>query len=211
MFARFHLSKAALQNRDKMRAVWLPFVTALALILSRGGSAENVATAMMTQGPGIGMGSPAPAQDAEMNLLFIQQSTNGMIRMNNASSGSLIMNGVSRHTTWFSDRPHKFAGQVETTALVQDDGQFSVDWHGEPNAALYIRKPGPLVSTDLVVIVTLSGPAYNATSNTLTYTVKHHSRFKQPSSSPCNRKGTPGNPFGILLQACTGSHDADLA
>lgn len=63
--------------------------------------------------------------------------------------------------------------QVETNFFV---GSNFTDAHGKwlskPNAALYISKPGPRANTDIIVIVTLSKPAYDAANGTLSYKVR---------------------------------------
>lgn len=67
------------------------------------------------------------------------------------------------------------AGQVETSFFVGSNfTDAHGDWLSKPNAALYISKPGPRASTDIIVIVTLSSPAYDATNGTLSYKVWLH-------------------------------------
>lgn len=63
-----------------------------------------------TTGPGLR--SRDPAQDPELNILAIQQTTSGKIVMESISKGKLLLSGVSRHTIWFSDKPSRYAEQV---------------------------------------------------------------------------------------------------
>jgi hypothetical protein len=62
--------------------------------------------------------------------------------------------------------------QVETSLFV---GSNFTDEHGNwlarPNAALYIRRPGPRASNDIIIILTLSEPTYNETEESMTYKV----------------------------------------
>ncbi len=63
-------------------------------------------------------------------------------------------------------------GQVETSFFVGSNFMdANGDWLAKPNAALYISKPGPRASTDIIVIVTLSKPVFNESSGALSYKV----------------------------------------
>jgi hypothetical protein len=62
--------------------------------------------------------------------------------------------------------------QVETSLFVGSNfTDEQGNWLAKPNAALYIRRPGPRASTDIIVILTLSEPTYNETEESITYKV----------------------------------------
>jgi hypothetical protein len=58
------------------------------------------------------IGAPGPDQQFELNLLFIQQIQSGKLALDNRGEGSLVLDGVGKHTIWFTDRPGRSAGQV---------------------------------------------------------------------------------------------------
>eukprot|EP00884_Botryococcus_braunii_P013905 jgi/Botrbrau1/22515/Bobra.114_2s0040.1 len=119
------------------------------------------------------IGAPGPDQQTELNLLFIQQINSGKLALDNRGKGSLVLDGVGRHTIWFADRPGRSAGQVETSFFTGSNfTDANGDWLAKPNAALYISNPGPQASTDVVVILTLSQPTYNESSGAMTYKVQ---------------------------------------
>jgi hypothetical protein len=65
--------------------------------------------------------------------------------------------------------------QVETNIFVGSNfTDAQGDWLSKPNAALYISKPGPLASSDTIIVLTLKAPAFNESAGTLTYKVGGH-------------------------------------
>jgi hypothetical protein len=62
--------------------------------------------------------------------------------------------------------------QVETSFFAgKNFSDSNGDWLAKPNAALYASNPGPDPSNDTIIIVTLTSPAYNASTKTITYRV----------------------------------------
>eukprot|EP00884_Botryococcus_braunii_P013906 jgi/Botrbrau1/22516/Bobra.114_2s0041.1 len=148
------------------------YLLLLALTMSGGVSAGRLAPALSPTSAN-SIGAPGPDQQRELNLLFIQQIQSGKLALDNRGEGSLVLDGVGKHTIWFTDRPGRSAGQVETSFFTGSNfTDANGDWLAKPNAALYISNPGPNANTDVIIILTLSKPTYNENSGALTYKVQ---------------------------------------
>jgi hypothetical protein len=77
------------------------------------------------------------------------------------------------HVVWGHFREHGVGHeQVETAFFAgKNFSDSNGDWLAKPNAALYASNPGPDPSNDTIIIVTLTSPAYNASTKTITYRV----------------------------------------
>lgn len=115
--------------------------------------------------PALALGSAARAQDSgdSADFLFVQTAT-GMAF--DADQNRLTLNGVSPVTLFFSDRPERIAGNMETTRFVPfwSEGKDSF-LSDPPNADLSMMIDGALHQT----VVVLRDPVLDGDS--LHYTV----------------------------------------
>ncbi|MDQ3653604.1 MAG: hypothetical protein M3457_00810, partial [Chloroflexota bacterium] len=105
-----------------------------------------------------------PMASGVIDALFVQSFEGGSLVRDGAPTDdfTLTLEGVAGTTVYFSDRPQRVAGVVETADFV-DDRVFSPS--DPPNAALAIT-----TSTGQdVVIVELRSPQYDAAARTVTY------------------------------------------
>ncbi|WP_457585069.1 hypothetical protein [Ensifer canadensis] len=106
----------------------------------------------------------AQAADEVADFLFVQ--TASAMKFDKASS-KLTLEGIGAATLFFSDRPERIAGNMETTAFVpfwsKGKDSFLSD---PPNADLSILKGKKLQQ----IVVVLENPELNG--NNLTYTVR---------------------------------------
>jgi hypothetical protein len=74
---------------------------------------------------------------------------------------------------WGDFREHSLGReQVETAFFAgKKFSDSNGDWLAKPNAALCASNPGPDPSNDTIIIVSLTSPAYNASTKTITYRV----------------------------------------
>lgn len=107
---------------------------------------------------------PVQATDAVADFLFVQ-TANAMAF--DATTNKLTLEGIGTTTVFFSDRPERIAGNMDTKAFVpfwsKGKDSFLSD---PPNADLSILEAGKLRQ----VVVVLENPELNG--NNLTYTVK---------------------------------------
>jgi hypothetical protein len=99
------------------------------------------------------MGGPAAAEDAPAggtaDFLFVQTAT-GMAF--DADQNRLTLNGVSPVTLFFSDRPERIAGNMETARFVPFWGEGKDSFLSDPpNADLSILVDGKLAQTVVVL------------------------------------------------------------
>jgi hypothetical protein len=117
------------------------------------------------------VGACAGAQ-SEASLLFVQVASEGSLtKLGDAEDAYLLtLYGVGQSTIWFTDRPDRNAGHMQTGQLVDNwavgENNFAAN---PPNAALDI-----LDGTDEadLLIIELFNPEYDAASGTLSYRVK---------------------------------------
>jgi len=106
---------------------------------------------------------PALAQAKQADFLFVQNAASM-----NYANGKLTLKDVSPVTIFFSDRPERIAGNMETQAWVPfwTDGKdsFAKD---NPNANLSVLEKGRQLDD---IVVTLSNPALSGKD--LSYDVK---------------------------------------
>lgn len=108
---------------------------------------------------------PRLAQAADVaDFLFVQ--TASAMTFDKAAS-KLTLEGTGATTLFFSDRPERIAGNMDTTAFVPFWGQGKDSFLSDPpNADLSILEGNKLQQ----VVVVLENPGLNG--NSLTYTVK---------------------------------------
>ena len=104
------------------------------------------------------------AGDAKVNYLFVQSAASAILK-----DGTLTLKGVSPTTVYFSDRPQRIAGHVETKSLVEalkEDQRPDSFKNDPPNATLSV------LSKDFVdeVVVVLLEPKVNG--DEMVYPVK---------------------------------------
>jgi hypothetical protein len=127
--------------------------------------------------PGMSVGSPSaslPAASEGSSVLFIQQAAMAEVKPDplDASKGTLTLTGVPPYLTWFTDRPQREAGMLETRLFSgKDFMDANGTWLSRPNAALYGATLGLSSTNDTVLILTLGAPHYNSLLATTTYQV----------------------------------------
>lgn len=102
------------------------------------------------------------------SLLFVQAASSGTVTPKAGEDGvyTLTLNHVMGQTIYFADRPDRDVGSFPTAAFIATSSLFAGD--NPPNAALVVdQEPGV---TDIAVIE-LFNPAYDETTQTLTYDV----------------------------------------
>jgi len=117
-----------------------------------------------------------PAGDAKVTYLFVQSAATATLK-----DGTLTLKGVSPTTIYFSDRPQRIAGHLETNSLVealkedQRPDSFEID---PPNATLSV------LSKDTVdeVVVILKEPAVDG--DTIVYPVEVMEGVKEIEGGP---------------------------
>ncbi|KAK9908180.1 hypothetical protein WJX75_003799 [Coccomyxa subellipsoidea] len=121
---------------------------------------------------------PSQAPAVNYTLQFIQRAAFADLWFDPTSPeapGSLVLKGISPHTTFYSTSPVRTAGIFSTTAFVSQPRFYSVrqnaaQWLGAPNAALLSGSQGPYLA-DSIIILTLNSVSYNSTMDTATYEV----------------------------------------
>lgn len=105
----------------------------------------------------------SPGPDDLISYLFVQEGLSGSLVKEQNNTMTLTIHGVRENTVYFSDRPARISGLVDTALFTT-----SSMWNGSnpPNAALML--PGAPESND-TVILTISGPEYYKTESTLVY------------------------------------------
>jgi hypothetical protein len=103
--------------------------------------------------------------DAEsVTVLFVQSAASGTLAAKEGAEGvfELSLSGVSAHTIWFSDRPAREAGVIETGTFAIDPVFDPAD---PPNAAVVVQTD----SGQDTLVVELTAPRYDAAGDTITY------------------------------------------
>jgi hypothetical protein len=99
-----------------------------------------------------------------ISYLFVQEAAGGSLVSGKNGTMTLTLNGVRDDTVYFSDRPARVSGVIDTNLFVHCS-MFS--GNNPPNAALMI--PDAPAAND-TVILTISNPQYDKTNGILTYT-----------------------------------------
>ncbi len=93
--------------------------------------------------------SPAAADDADIELLFVQTSEGLEI---DAEAGTFRLVEVSPHTLYFSDRPNRLAGHITMDDYLKEWTDAPDDFDDDPpNATLSVYEPGRSESSLVVV------------------------------------------------------------
>src|SRR5271157_2683383 len=98
--------------------------------------------------------------------IFIQEGSSGSFVNDSSGNYTLTMNDVVPYTMFFADRPARDVGLVPMDKFLKG---FPFGVSNPPNAAIIL--PDENETSDMV-IVELTNPQYNNTSQTLTYTAK---------------------------------------
>lgn len=142
--------------------------------------------------------------------LFVQTATAGTFRLHPAAatpaSGTpgtgtalppgaylLTLSGHSGETIAFSDRPQRNFGEVKTPQFFKSMGFTPVD---PPNAALVTDTPQ---QEDVVVLLDLMTPAYDAATHTLTYEANLLQQYRGEALKPLATRAQnqrPSETFG---------------
>ena len=117
--------------------------------------------------------SPAPSGNATesqaslpsefISFLFVQEAQQGSLTHGENGTLTLTLNATRADTVYFSDRPARVSGVVDTR-LFTDSSMWRSG--NNPNAALMLPDEPPANDT---VIVTLSSPRYDHKNATLVY------------------------------------------
>jgi hypothetical protein len=110
---------------------------------------------------------PQPQVSAPTDLisfLFVQEAQQGSLMQGENGTLTLTLVNVRSDTTYFSDRPARVSGVVDTGLFVDCSLWNKAN---NPNAALMLPDGPPANDT---VIVTLSNPRYDRKNATLVYT-----------------------------------------
>jgi hypothetical protein len=104
-----------------------------------------------------------PVSNENISILFVQVADGGtfIAKTNDPTLFELTLSGVAPQTVWFSDRPERRSGMVETANFAVDP---VFDPSDPPNAAI--------VTNSDTLIVELSNPRFDATAETVTYDAK---------------------------------------
>ena len=98
-------------------------------------------------------------------LLYVQNA-----RSLTLTSSSMTLEGLYKHTTWFTDRPERKAGKI-ANQIFFDVWNSGDDSFGEinPNAALVCMTDSEVIEH----VVTLSRPDYSAENDDVTYDIQY--------------------------------------
>jgi len=116
------------------------------------------------------------------SYMFVQNANGGTFTKNADGNYTLTLQGVSSQTIFFSDRPVRDAGQVETQTFLN---QLCFNTKNPPNAAVDVLGAG---KDNDVVIVSLSNPVYDKDLHTLQYSAKMIPNYKHSVDSMNKRK-----------------------
>ena len=103
--------------------------------------------------------------------IFIQEGSSGSFVNDSSGNCTLTMNDVVPYTMFFADRPARDAGLIPMDKFLKG---FNFGVHNPPNAAIIL--PDENETSDMIV-VELTNPQYNNTTQTLTYTAKLHKNY----------------------------------
>ena len=109
--------------------------------------------------------SPSPGLPTDIiSFLFVQEAASGSLVTGKNGTMILTLSGVRDDTVYFSDRPARVSGVIDTDLFVHCS-MFS--GNNPPNAALMLL--GAPAEND-TVIITISDPKYDKRNATLSYT-----------------------------------------
>jgi len=104
----------------------------------------------------------------EVKFLFIQGAQSGSVSEVNATTSTLVLNGVSDKTIMFSDRPYRIVSSVSTSDFIGNwstgPNSFAVD---APNAVLVLDD----VEQRKQAVIELYNPEYDSKANTLRFDI----------------------------------------
>jgi hypothetical protein len=98
---------------------------------------------------GLSSGLTARADDADIELLFVQTSEGLEV---DAEAGTFRLVDFSPHTLYFSDRPNRLAGHITMDDYLKEWTEAPDDFDDDPpNATLSVYEPGRSESSLVVV------------------------------------------------------------
>jgi hypothetical protein len=124
------------------------------------------------------------AQAAELvseehyTTIFVQEGDGGSFVKDESGNYTLTITGMIPYTVYFTDRPARNAGIVEMETFLEG---FSFDPNDPPNALVAIREGEE--ERDMIV-VELTDPQYDNTTDTLTYRAKVIADYEFESEWP---------------------------
>ncbi len=127
-------------------------------------------------GPGCMAQSDQDDTDKQASILFVQTAVSGSFTPVEGSENSytLTLKNVSPATVYFSDRPERIAGHLNTKDFLDRWGKMGFQ-NDPPNAAVDVPEADDEVD---LVVVKLSDQKYDPEADTLKYTA---SVIKQPN------------------------------
>ena len=136
----------------------------LALVgtVSGAGHAANNSTRCV----GCDSSSANVTENQKETFIFIQEGSSGSYVNDSSGNYTLTMNNVVPYTMFFADRPARDVGFAPMDKFLKG---FDFGASNPPNAAIIL--PDENETSDMVV-VELTNPQYNNTTQTLTYTPK---------------------------------------
>jgi len=112
--------------------------------------------------------TPVASPEAEASYLFVQAGfTAGTITPDASGDLTISLQGAPAQTIFFSDRPNRFVGAVQTQQFLDVLG---FDPSDPPNAALVIQPVAGGVDEVDVVVLELLAPVYDPVAMILSYT-----------------------------------------
>ena len=94
----------------------------------------------------------------------------------------MTLEGLDKHTTWFTDRPERKAGKISSQAFFdvwnQGDDSFG---KVNPNAALVCMRGSEVIEH----VVTLSRPDYSAKKDAVTYDIQYVNSTGPENTETC--------------------------
>lgn len=102
-------------------------------------------------------------------FMFVQTARAGSFQpapQGSSTDGVLVLEGVGPETVYFSDRPHRIAGAVESGVFLDAIG---FEESNPPNAAIVLSQPES--ESQDVLVAELLNPRYDAAAQSLSYDV----------------------------------------
>ena len=143
-------------------------IAALLLCLALAGAVSGAEQATNNSSGCIGCNSDSAnvTENQTVTHIFIQEGTNGSFVNDGSGNYTLTMTNVVPYTIFFADRPARDVGFTTMDKFLKG---FNFGASNPPNAALILSDEN---ETSDMVIVELTNPQYNNTTQTLIYTAR---------------------------------------
>ncbi len=142
---------------------WLIATILLCLALAGTVSGAGLAANKSSECVGCDSGSANMTENKSETFIFIQEASSGSFVNDGSGNYTLTMNDVVPYTTFFADRPGRDVGFAPMDKFLKG---FNFGINNPPNAAIIL--PDENETSDMVV-VELTNPQYNITTQTLMY------------------------------------------